>query len=282
MVAVPSSEVEEFVGKLSTDEKLFFLGEKTIGRLGCFGCHIDPGIRERQADRHARSTTGASKSPTRLDYGHIHEYIEDQKQDDNGDRDGTDPFYQEQLEARDPDGLPLPEAAPPAELRLPEEERGVQDLGRSPADAPVRLGQRPGRRRGGHDLRPRPHRREDRQPGTWPRASTTTTKIALAKGAKVLNRYNCTGCHVARDAQVHDPGGRRRRPRRSPTSRRTCGPPTPPGAPTTSPSSTPTSSFDPKKKLDAESIEAELGIAADDRRRRSRSRACRPACSRTS
>jgi len=36
---VTLSEVDGFVEKLSVDDQLYFLGEKTIGRLGCFGCH---------------------------------------------------------------------------------------------------------------------------------------------------------------------------------------------------------------------------------------------------
>jgi len=38
------SEVDDFVAKeMSRDEKLDYLGERTIGRLGCFGCHDIPG-----------------------------------------------------------------------------------------------------------------------------------------------------------------------------------------------------------------------------------------------
>ena len=38
------------------------------------------------------------KSPTKLDFAHITEYLEDQASDDKGFRDGTSPYYQEKLE----------------------------------------------------------------------------------------------------------------------------------------------------------------------------------------
>jgi hypothetical protein len=44
-----------------------------------------------------RSTVGDSRVPTKLDYGHIAEYLQDQPVDDKGARDGTDPYYQEKL-----------------------------------------------------------------------------------------------------------------------------------------------------------------------------------------
>ena len=173
-----------------------FLGEKTIGRLGCFGCHTIPGFENAKPIGTPLNDWGI-KSPAKLDYGHIAEYLDDQTADERRRPRRHRPATTRRSSSEHTRiGLPLPEAAPAAELRLPEDEREPQGLGRPPADAPVRLGQRPGGRRGGHDLRPRPDRREDRQPGTCPRRTTRRRQTAVAQGAKVLNRYNCTGCHV--------------------------------------------------------------------------------------
>ena len=59
-LAVSLSEVDELVEKkLALDEKLLYLGERTISRLGCFGCHRS--LASRTPSRSGpRSTTGAS------------------------------------------------------------------------------------------------------------------------------------------------------------------------------------------------------------------------------
>jgi len=44
-VAKSLSEVDDYVTKeLKSEDKLLYLGEKTISRLGCFGCHTIPGF----------------------------------------------------------------------------------------------------------------------------------------------------------------------------------------------------------------------------------------------
>ena len=52
------------------DEKLLYLGEKTISRLGCFGCHTIPGFENAKPIGTALNDWGI-KSPARLDFGHI-------------------------------------------------------------------------------------------------------------------------------------------------------------------------------------------------------------------
>ncbi len=72
---VTLSEVDEFVEKeLKLDDKLLYLGEKTISRLGCFGCHTIPGFENAKPIGTALNDWGI-KSPARLDYGHIAEYL---------------------------------------------------------------------------------------------------------------------------------------------------------------------------------------------------------------
>ena len=83
------------------DDKLLYLGEKTISRLGCFGCHTIPGFENAKPIGTALNDWGI-KIPARLDFGHIKEYLTDQEHpaDRKGNRDGTDRFYQEKVSTR--------------------------------------------------------------------------------------------------------------------------------------------------------------------------------------
>ena len=258
------------------DEKLMFLGERTISPARLLRLPHIPG--SRTPSRSARrSTAGASKSPAKLDYGHIAEYLEDQPADEDGTATAP-PVLPGEAGPRDADGLPLPEAAPAAELRLPEEERGIQGLGRPAPDAAVRLGQRPGGDRGGHDLRARPDRREDRRP-LPAQVALHAAQTPWRRGARSSTGTTAPAATSSRCPSSRSPRARRWT-RRSPTSRPTSGSPTTAGPPTTS-RVLPRPDLRPKKKLDAESIERELGVTADDGSR-SRSRGCRPGSSRTS
>ncbi len=72
------SGVDQFVaGEMTQDQKLEFLGERTIGRLGCFGCHNIPGFEQAKPIGTPLNGWGV-KSPAKLDFGHIHEYLVDQ------------------------------------------------------------------------------------------------------------------------------------------------------------------------------------------------------------
>ena len=70
------SEVESTVAGMSTDEKLAYVGEKTISRLGCFGCHQIAGFETAKPIGTALNGWGV-KSPSKLDYGHVAEYLTD-------------------------------------------------------------------------------------------------------------------------------------------------------------------------------------------------------------
>jgi cbb3-type cytochrome oxidase cytochrome c subunit len=90
------SEVDSTVASLSLDEKLMYLGEKTIGRLGCFGCHNIAGFETAKPIGTPLDGWGA-KHPSKLDFAHITEYLDDhaQRTDEGVSYDGTDPYYQE-------------------------------------------------------------------------------------------------------------------------------------------------------------------------------------------
>ena len=260
-LSVSLSEVDEFVGKLGTDEKLYFLGEKTISRLGCFGCHSIPGFENAKPIGTPLNGWGI-KSPTRLDYGHIREYLEDQPQQAGGERDGTDRFYQEQVEHETRMGFLFQKLHRPRSydyLKDKEKYKTWDDRLRMPqfawADDPAAVEEvmtlilgLTGEKIGSRYLA---------------KANYNEVQTALAKGGKVLNRYNCTGCHVLEMPKFSLPDGTKvadaftdfkASVKSSYTARNNdyLAELYPPLA------------YDPKKKLDADNIEAELALQRDD------------------
>jgi cbb3-type cytochrome oxidase cytochrome c subunit len=257
--SVPLSEVDGFVKNLSADDKLYFLGERTIGRLGCFGCHVIPGFESAKPIGTPLNDWGL-KSPARLDYGHIKEYLEDQKAID-GVRDGTDRFYQEQVDHETRIGFLYQKLHRPRSydyLKDKEKYKTWDDRLRMPqfawANDPAAVEEvmtfvlgLTGEKIGAKYLAK--NRYND-------------VKTALAKGARVINRYNCVGCHVLEMPKFEIPEGTKVTEaftdfkgnlRSSYTQRGNdyLG------------ELYPGLFFDPKKKLDAEHIEAELGIKPD-------------------
>ncbi len=192
--AVALSEVDDKVKSLSRDEKLMFLGDKTISRLGCFGCHTISGFESAKPIGTPLNGWGL-KSPTKLDYGHVAEYLADQPADDAKARDGTDTYYQEKLEEHTRSGFLYQKLHRPRSydyqktnedikawderLRMPQfawanDPNAVQEV------MTFVLGLT-GERIAARYL---------------PKTHYGPRQNALAQGAKLLNRYNCAGCHV--------------------------------------------------------------------------------------
>jgi len=192
---VPLSEVDTFVAtKLSQDEKLMFLGEKTISRLGCFGCHNIPGFETAKPIGTPLNGWG-SKSPTKLDYGHILEYLESQALDEHGGRDGTDLYYQEKLEDHTRSGFLFQKLHRPRSYdyrKTNEELKTWDDRLRMPqfawANDPKAIEEVMTFLLGltGEKIASR----------YLPNSHYTPAQTAVAQGSKLLNRYNCAGCHV--------------------------------------------------------------------------------------
>lgn len=199
------SELDSTVAAMSLDEKLMFVGEKTIGRLGCFGCHNITGFETYKPIGTPLNGWGI-KSPTKLDYGHIAEYLQDQRESDEGDRDGTDEYYQEQLAEHTRAGFLYQKLHRPRSYdykKTDEELRAWDERLRMPqftwADDPQAIeevmtfvlgltGEKIG-------------------PKYLPKNFATPVDTALAQGRKLLNRYNCTGCHVVEMPRYALPAG---------------------------------------------------------------------------
>jgi len=192
---VPLSQVDRFVARdLSRDEKLMFLGEKTISRMGCFGCHNIAGFETAKPIGTPLNGWGV-KSPTKLDYGHIAEYLQDHTQGEHGERDGTDHYYQEKLAEHTRSGFLYQKLHRPRSYdykKTSEDLKAWDERLRMPqfawANDPAAVEEvmtfvlgLTGERIGGRYL---------------PKGKYTPRQHALAQGSKLLNRYNCTGCHV--------------------------------------------------------------------------------------
>ena len=65
----------------------------------------------------------------------------------------------------------------------------------------------PSGRRGGHDVRAGADQRAGHRPVSAARRIPRRRKTAVAEGSKVLNRLNCTGCHVLEMPKFTIPAG---------------------------------------------------------------------------
>jgi cbb3-type cytochrome oxidase cytochrome c subunit len=193
-VAKSLSEVDEFVTKLKTEDKLLYLGEKSISRMGCFGCHTIPGFENAKPIGTALNDWGI-KNPARLDFGHIAEYLTDQDTDEHGTRDGTDTFYQEKIHHETRMGFLYQKLHRPRSydyLKKSEKYKAWDDRLRMPqfawANDPKAIEEVMTFVLGLTS--------EKVAARYLPATHTTPAKTAVAEGSKVLNRFNCAGCHV--------------------------------------------------------------------------------------
>ncbi len=179
------------VGKMSTDEKLVYLGEKSVSRLGCFGCHTITGYENAKPIGTPLNGWG-SKSPAKLDFAHINEYLIDQTEE-HGKRDGTGEYYGEKLSEHTRMGFLYQKLHRPRSYDYKKTNENLKDW-----DDRLRMPQ-----------------------FTWANDDAaveevmtfvlglvedkinskflpkyTPQKVALAQGQKLIDRYNCKGCHV--------------------------------------------------------------------------------------
>ena len=264
-LAVSLSEVDELVDKkLTPDEKLLYLGERTISRLGCFGCHVIPGFENAKPIGTGLNDWGI-KLAARLDFGHIKEYLTDKEQaaDADGMRDGTDLFYQEKVMHESRTGFLYQKLHRPRSydyLKKSEKYKTWDDRLRMPqfawANDPAAVEEVMTFVLG---------LTNERVPAKYlPKTKTTAARTAVALGARDLNRFNCAGCHVLEMPKFEIKEGVKvaeafsdfkSNVRSSYTSRNN----------DYLPELYPKLTYDPQKKLDPAVIEEELGIDPADK-----------------
>ncbi len=194
----PLSQLDSKVGAMSPQEKLLFVGEKTIGRLGCFGCHTIDGYENYKPIGTALNGWGV-KSPARLDYAHIVEYLDDRKQPgEEGaepEYDGTDEYYYEQLADQTRAGFLFQKLHRPRSYdykKTKEEVKAWDDRLRMPqfhwADDPSAIEEVMTFVLG---------LTGEKVDSTYLAAThATPAEAAVARGERLLERYNCKACHV--------------------------------------------------------------------------------------
>ena len=69
---VPTAEAQQFVGAMSTDEQIVELGERVIGRYGCYSCHDIAGFEDTQPIGIELTEEGSKLLP-RLDFAFVHD-----------------------------------------------------------------------------------------------------------------------------------------------------------------------------------------------------------------
>ena len=69
---IPLAEAEAMVGGMSSEEQLLDLGQRVIGRYGCFGCHEIPGFEDAQPIGIELTEEGSKLLP-RLDFAFVHD-----------------------------------------------------------------------------------------------------------------------------------------------------------------------------------------------------------------
>jgi mono/diheme cytochrome c family protein len=263
-LSVSLSELDDLVtNQVTTSDKLMYLGEKTVSRLGCFGCHTIPGFENAKPIGTALNDWGI-KSPARLDYGHIAEYLTDPEHppEANGTRDGTDLFYQEKITHETRMGFLFQKLHRPRSydyLKRNEKYKNWDDRLRMPqfawANDPAAIEEVMTFVLGLTN--------EKIAAKYLPKTYATPSRTALALGSKVLNRFNCAGCHVLEMPKYTIPEGVKiteaftdwkSNLRSSYTARGS----------DYIPEIYSQLSYDPKKKLDANAIETELGVTEDD------------------
>ncbi len=76
----PSGPERLLTAPISRHKKLMYIGQKTIGRLGCFGCHDIPGFENAKPIGTPLTDWGrkAFKDPEKLEFMHVAEFVEKQ------------------------------------------------------------------------------------------------------------------------------------------------------------------------------------------------------------
>ncbi|MBX6312614.1 MAG: c-type cytochrome [Isosphaeraceae bacterium] len=200
------SEIDDFVAKeMSPDEKLMYLGEKTISRLGCFGCHNIKGFETAKPIGTPLNDWGF-KSPSKLDFGHITEYLLDNPPGEDGSRDGTPEYYQEKLFAHSRIGFLFEKLHRPRSYdyqKTREDLKSWDDRLRMPqfswADDPQAIEEVMTFVLGltGEKINAK----------YLPKSYYTPAKTAIARGERLVDRYNCKGCHVFEMPKYTVPAG---------------------------------------------------------------------------
>jgi cbb3-type cytochrome oxidase cytochrome c subunit len=192
------AEVDSTVAAMGREEKLMYVGERTISRLGCFGCHNIPGFETAKPIGTPLNGWG-TKNPAKLDFAHIAEYLDDhQAKDDHGDFlfDGTDEYYKEQVDEHTRQGFLFQKLHRPRSYdyeKTKEDLKSWDDRLRMPQFA---WAEGPGANEAIEEVMTFVLGLTGEKISSKYLPHYGPAKNAIAQGERLTNRYNCKGCHV--------------------------------------------------------------------------------------
>ncbi len=214
-------------GQLTTDKLERYIGKKSIGRLGCYGCHDVPGFETAKPIGTALNDWG-KKDPERLAFEDADAYVRDhynivESRDDPAGKGrpnpdfrpaaGKEPYEQVYFEALE---HPTREGFLSAKLTEPRSfdyhrERAWDDRLRMPQFRFGRSRRRPGETDDAYEARQQREEGEAREAVMTFILGLVAEPIPLkfvnapapdqlmeAQGRKVLEKFNCIGCHQVR------------------------------------------------------------------------------------
>jgi cbb3-type cytochrome oxidase cytochrome c subunit len=210
-----------------TDKLEWYIGKKSIGRLGCYACHDLPGFEQAKPIGTALNDWG-KKDPDRLAFEDVDAYVREHHRVVEARGDELDParphydwrtengktpyekFFFESLEHHQRDGFLHQKLEEPRSFYY-HRERTWDDRLRMPQFRFARSKQRPGESDGDYDARQEKEEAEAREAVMTfvlglvaepvPLKHVNTPKpdrLAEVKGRQVLDKYNCAGCHLVR------------------------------------------------------------------------------------
>jgi cbb3-type cytochrome oxidase cytochrome c subunit len=215
--SLPEDE-QKLVSDYTEDNIKYFLGKKTVGRLGCFGCHDIPGFENAKPIGVALADWG-KKDPGRLAFEDILAFLEDNfRKPENHDEAKTkhgksarpvyDAYFAEALKHRTREGylhqkIMEPRSYDYHRLRL------WDDRSRMPQFKFARTLKKPGESAEAYQARAAREEQEAREavmtfvlglvgePIPLPYINhPAPDRLAEIRGRQVIDKFNCGGCHL--------------------------------------------------------------------------------------
>lgn len=156
-----AADAEAMLASMEDAEKRLYLGNQLIGRYGCFGCHLIEGFQDRGRVGTSLSNWG-SKATSQIDFGYLdipHE---------------RGAFLRAKLTS--------PRSVDDGKIKLPQEKARMPNFGLSPTEIEAVVIAILGFT---DEVIP-----DVKKPAQTPR------KVAMEAGRRIVNDYNCRGCHI--------------------------------------------------------------------------------------
>ncbi len=192
----PSGPERLLVAPITPEKKLLYLGQKTIGRLGCFGCHDIPGFETAKPIGTPLSDWGrkAFKDPEKLEFVHVAEFAAERGPEGWSEEDYE--YFLTKLEHHTGIGFLWQKLRYPRSFDYNRDRRWDDKLrmprfpfANNPEDVEAVMTFVLGLV-------------QDAMIAPAKRALPGPRELARIEGWKAITRYNCAGCHVFRMPEI--------------------------------------------------------------------------------